>query len=474
MSAGLKIGLVTVDGVGVRNFIHGRFLRVAEAAGHEVTIFTGVPELALRSHCAVSSHVRIVEMPVYRESQQIRFFRRAAEQAHARWHATAAMMENARHRRVSMRSRSDLLNLAVTGTARCNATENGVRRLERLHHEAALKHPLVPWYRERLHKEAPDILLFTHQRPPQIVPLALAARSLDIQSAAFIFSWDNLSSKGRMPVSFDHFLVWSDLMKSELQQFYPEILPDRIHITGTPQFEPYVYEEYAPDPDVIDGLWLPDDAIVILYSCGDIATTPNDERYLAVLADAQCNGLFGNNVAIVVRPSPAESTARFDDVRREWPRLIWSAPDWVQTRLQHPEPWSQRIPNRRDISLLRGLLDRMVLNVNVASTITIDAALFDKPVINPAFGGTPEYPDIFDDNKYFNFDHYRPIVESGAVDVARSPVELVEAVRSRLLDPRSGNPARQALVARQISRSLHGTSERILNAVVRMTGALSP
>lgn len=470
MPKGLKIGLVAVDGVGVRNFIHGRFQQVAVAAGHALTVFSGVPEQALRSHCSLGAESRIVEMPVYRETQQIRFLRRATEHAHASWHATTAMKENARRGRVSLKSRSDALNLLLTATARCNATGDGVERLERLHHAFALKHPLVSWYMDRLREEAPDILLFTHQRPPQMVPLALAARRLGILTSAFIFSWDNLSSKGRMPAPFDHFLVWSDLMSAELQRFYPEINPERIHITGTPQFEPYVYDEYAPDPEVVGRLNISAEVPVIMYTCGDIATTPNDECYLSVLADAHQQGLFGEDAAIIVRPSPAESAARFDEIRAKWPALIWSPPDWIQTRIEHPEPWSQRIPNRRDITLLKYLLDRMTVNVNVASTITIDAALFDKPVVNPAFGGTVPFPHLFDDGKYFRFDHYRPIIESGAVDVARSPVELVGAVRRRLSDSGPGTTARRALVNSQIGLPLRGTSERIVTALERMAG----
>jgi hypothetical protein len=53
-----------------------------------------------------------------------------------------------------------------------------------------------------------------------------------------------MTSKGRIAAPFDHYMVWSDLMRDELQRFYPDVSPDRIHVVGTPQFDPYA------DPDL--------------------------------------------------------------------------------------------------------------------------------------------------------------------------------------------------------------------------------
>jgi len=43
--------------------------------------------------------------------------------------------------------------------------------------------------------------------------MVLAAKKSNILNATFIFSWDNLASKGRMAATFDHYLVWSNSMQ---------------------------------------------------------------------------------------------------------------------------------------------------------------------------------------------------------------------------------------------------------------------
>src|SRR6266478_6096928 len=99
----------------------------------------------------------------------------------------------------------------------------GIRILDRAHRWAARRGAAVGHYRQLLRRLKPSVLFCTHQRPPQIVAPVMAARSLGIPTATFIFSWDNLSSKARIAAPFDHFLVWSELMKDELLRYYPDV-----------------------------------------------------------------------------------------------------------------------------------------------------------------------------------------------------------------------------------------------------------
>jgi hypothetical protein len=98
-----------------------------------------------------------------------------------------------------------------------------------------------------LQEIAPSVVLSSSQQSPRVLLPVLAARSLGIPTAAFVASWDNLTSKGRIAAPFDHFLVWSAHMKGELLRFYPEVAADRVHVVGTPQFDPYA-ESSVPGP----------------------------------------------------------------------------------------------------------------------------------------------------------------------------------------------------------------------------------
>src|SRR4029077_17441432 len=66
--------------------------------------------------------------------------------------------------------------------------------------------------------------------------------------------------------------------------------------------------------------------------------------------------------------------------------------------------------------------------VNVASTIAIEAAIFDTPVVNVSFDG--EAPSEFarSARRYYRFTHYVNITRHDSVRVAEQPAELVEWV----------------------------------------------
>ena len=74
--------------------------------------------------------------------------------------------------------------------------------------------------------------------------------------------------------------------------------------------------------------------------------------------------------------------------------------------------WSRVVPLPEDVSFLADLVRHADVNINVASTMTLDFAVRDKPVVNVAFDvadpppfGVPLW------EHYYRFEHYRPVVE---------------------------------------------------------------
>ena len=464
----VKIFLAVTDGPGIRNFVHGRFLSVLKSAGLSVTIYSGVHTEALRATAGEQlDGIEICELPIYRETQFSHLLRKSVELAHMKRFGTMPMRLNLTGGAPRGMSRGAIGNRVAYSLGEICRRPGGIRRLSAQHERSVLSHPLTQHYRSLLRDAKPDLLFVTHQRPPQASPLVAAAKSLGIPTAAFIFSWDNLTSKGRIPIAYDHYLVWSDHMRSELMRFYPDVRPDCVHVVGTPQFEPYAYPEFGwPEERFSIELGLTAGHRRICFSCGDRSTSPNDPLYLRALAAANRAGAFEVPVDIVVRPSPAESDERFQPVIQEYPELKWSPPRWIQTRPAHPEPWSQRIPTVDDIHLLKSTIDYCDVNVNVASTMTLDFAQAGKPVVNVGFGGNGSGSPEYDDFIYYSFDHYRPVLELSAARLARTERELVGAVNSYLANPDLDAAGRKRLVDLQVGLPLRGTSERIVDTLL--------
>jgi hypothetical protein len=465
--------MLVTDGVGVRNFVHGRFLEVAMEAGLEVEVYLGVPLAAVDADIRRRGlSCRWLEMPIYRESPQSRFWRKTLELAHLKTHRTVSMQETLRRRRNSFSSLTGVLNSAADLFSTVCTTRKRILSLAAAHERSAAANPLTAWYRDKLRAWRPDLVFCTHQRPTQLVPVVAGAHGLGIPVASFIFSWDNLTSKGTMPARFDAFLVWSELMKSELWRFYPEIQSNRIKIVGAPQFEPYVYPQYGwSEAEFARQLGLRPGLRRLCFSCCDVTTSPNDPAYIRLLAEANEAGEFGEEIEIIVRPSPAEGDDRFAEVKRQFPTLKWSPPRWRQTRDAHPEPWSQRTPCREDLDLLKSVTQYCDLNVNIASTMSLDFAFAGRPVINVGLGHSGN-PHFAPDRYYYSFDHYVPIVKSGGVRVVYERKDLVEAVRRYLREPQLDAEGRERMKALEVGAPLRGTSERLLQALQEIDAAV--
>lgn len=457
------IALLVPDGVGVRNFVLTRFLRDASRE-NPVDVFHIMPDTALKSvQTDFDQSVRWHELVPYRQKTSTLVLQNAVGYAQMYWADTLAMrrLRNA-PARGSWKTRT--LTFCTKALGRFGSGPARMRVLDHLHYAAASKQHEVGHYLQVFQKQRPGILFCTHQRPSTVVPAVLAARSLGIPTATFIFSWDNITSKGRIAAPFDHFLVWSSHMRNELRRYYPDIPAANIHIVGTPQFEPYSDQTLLwPREEFFKRIGADSSRPLICYSGGDAGTCPEDQEHVRVLMDLIRAGRIHGRPQVIVRPVPVDDGARYSKTRAAYPELIFAQPRWEHTK---PGDWSRILPTREDIQFLANLTAHADLNVNLGSTMTLDFGLRDKPVVNVAFDVAD--PPIFGMpvwDYYYFFEHYRPVVALGAARFARTPDQLAEHINAYLADPALDREGRRKLAELQVGVPLGESNRRIINVL---------
>jgi hypothetical protein len=352
---------------------------------------------------------------------------------------------------------------------RAFATPRGIRYLDRWHCREVARVPQVAEYR-KLYKQAQATVFFcSHQRPLEILPATLAARSLGIPTATFIFSWDNLTSKGRIAAPFDHYLVWSDLMRQELLQYYPDVAPHRVHIVGTPQFDPYADRSLLWSRDEFFRRIGGDPARpMICYSGGDTGTAPEDHLHVDILMGLVQSRRIKRQPQVLVRPAPVDEGSRYLAVRGRYPEMIFAQPAWLDTE---PGNWARCIPKAEDVQFLANLTHHADVNVNLASTMTLDFAIHDRPVVNVAFDASDPPADgrlpLWE--YFYRFEHYRPVVKIGAARFARSADQLAEHINAYLENPALDREARQRFVALEVGVPVGESSLRLVETLKRIS-----
>lgn len=462
-----RIGVVIVDGVGYRNFILSSFLQELKEDKTEVIIFSGLKkEVYDLEHF---SNIKIIELHIYRENKASWVFRKGKELGHLqKFKHIFSISRTLQSHRNSKKDLRSLMNRFLIFYTSFFHSEKWINRFYKMQVASFKNNEVAKKYSLLLKENKCDLLFFTHQRPPYLAPLAIAAKKNNILTCSFIFSWDNLASKGRMAADFDYYVVWSDLMKEELLHFYPNTSEERAEVVGTPQFEPYVLPKFqTTKEDFTEKFNISADKKTICYSCGDVSTSKNDGLYIKCIAEAIIQKEI-EDVNFIVRTAPAEDGSRFSEIKKMYPFIIWNFPKWYLSRENHPEPWSQRIPTEEDVKDLRALLEFSDLGINMCSTMSLDFMIFDKPVINPVFGS--ETNGLYYDQRFLKYHHYQKVVNSGAVYISKNKEELIAAIKEALANPQKQAKERQNLLNLQIGKPLKGTSKRILETLNKFSG----
>lgn len=458
-----NIGVVITDGVGFRNFILSDFISEAKKEFNSIVFFSCLPISAYESF---QLDCKIIELEVFTEKFPTWFFRKTKEVAHLQLHKKGnfGIEDNLNANRSRSNNPRGLATKFIFGFTNMFHSEKWIQRYNTFQQLTFKSHTLTQAYEKLLVENNIDLLFFTHQRPPYIAPLIYAAEKLKLKTSAFIFSWDNLASKGRMAGNFDYYLVWSELMQSELLHFYRSIKAENIHIVGTPQFEPYVLERYQSTKEEFAQKFNIDSTKpTVFFSCGDVSTSPNDPVYIEAIAKGIVENKFIQAVNLLVRTSPAEEPARFKSLADKYPFIIWNYPDWFQARSNHQENWSQRIPSVNDVKNLRALLAYTDISVNMLSTMSLDNMLFQKPVINTVFGNGEN--GLKNDQRFFNYAHIKKVIDGNALWIAKNENELIEAINGYLQQPNLRLQEQNDMIQLQIGKPLLGTSANIVKVL---------
>jgi len=459
----MRLAMLVTDGFGVRNFILGKFLSLWTKDGSEVDLFHQIPTEALAEYQkGLSERISWHQLLLYEEKVPLFVVRQSTNYAQMNWARTQAMLRQLRSRRYGSARYRFLLRLSKL-IGKGFAEPSRIEFLSLLHLGMVKQTAAYRTYLSLFKQTRPDILFSTHQWNPAVAAPVAAAKTLGIPTATFIFSWDNLTSKGRIISPFDHYFLWSDLMRKELIRYHPSIREEQTHIIGTPQFDFYgdrsliwernhFFQHIGADPN----------RPLICYSGGHKSTHPDEEMYLRVLLEMIRSGQIENSPQVVFRVAPTDFHERFNEVLKDFPEIINLPPIWkIPT-----QPNEYACPMPADIVLLTNLLHYCDLNINLCSTMTIDFAIFDKPVINPAFDMTsPPIHGVPLWNFYYMFEHYRPVIDLNSVRVAHNSLEMAEHINLYLRHPELEREGRKRLVDLEINGSIGQANTQLVQVL---------
>jgi hypothetical protein len=297
------------------------------------------------------------------------------------------------------------------------------------------------------------------------IPLMRTARRRGVTCMVIDASWDNFTNK-LLPVrQADRLVVWNDIMKTQAITLHG-YRPDAVRVVGAPQFDVHFkpqaratreefFQRIAADPS----------RKLIVVTTTPRALYRHHDHVLRVLAEAIERGpLAGAQVLVRLHPRDDVDTYReFAGV----PHIIIEKPFRDTVKVADGLAIDVMPEHQRHLG---DTLCHADVVVNVASTITIEACIFDTPVVNICFDGPEEEPYVRSARRYYRFTHYVNITNRQAVRVAESADAMVEAVARYLADPALDAEGRRQVVADQCQFTDGRSASRVIAAVLDELG----
>lgn len=297
------------------------------------------------------------------------------------------------------------------------------------------------------------VVTLTPYHPPDQL-LLWAAHQQGLPSLSAIISFDNPTTRGRLPVLSDRILVWNQANLDQMERAYPELVPSQVQITGAPQFDLHRDRSRIVD----EATWrrrlgLPPDRPVILYGAGPELLLPDEASVVEAIDGAITAGRISGHPIVVLRGHPADPIDRWRDLERLDHVVV--SPGWG--RADGGLAW----PDRDEIDLQMSTLAHASVHVSICSSMAIDGAAFDRPVITPTFAPNASRSAQRRVRALYRQEHWQPIARSGGVTAVADLTELEAALTRHLEDPSLGRAGRARLVEELLTYDDGRSSERV-------------
>ncbi len=445
-----KIVAIFPRGEAIRNFAYGDVLETLQAQ-------CGCAILSVKPNDEIWKHLAdqcsaLEPLTEFHERYPVRILREVLDLAHGRWLWSEAAQERWRLRDSEAITVSEKIKRWGKKAAVAPLSNRaGLSLLSRTERTTSRTLNPTRHYLDLFRDWRPTLVFnASHVHSRNAIQAVQSAQWLGIPTASFIFSWDNLTSQGRVLPAYDYYLVWNDALKRQLLDIYPFIQAGQVFVTGTPQFDSHFQSKhYWSREDLCRRIGAVPDRPIVMYATGMPNHMPGEEQIVEGIADMLQKMRDHGPPQLVVRVYAKDRSGRFEALRKRrsdilFPRVPWEA-NWLT-------------PLPEDVPLWTNMLRHSTLGINVASTVSLELCMFDRPVINVGYNPPGVPASQMEYVRYYSFDHYAPIVASGAVSVAKSPVEMRLLLERTLADPGSAASNRRRLVQEMFGNTLDGES----------------
>lgn len=309
-------------------------------------------------------------------------------------------------------------------------------------------------------KYKPDLFFSTDIFSESDALFLREGRANKIPLIGMVRSWDNTTTKGVLRIVPEKIIVNSPLLKEELVKFHTCRSGD-IFVAGLPQFDSWPAGPKMGRREFFEQIGADPAKRLILFAPAGAILSDTDWQICQILKDAIQNGELPSNIQFLVRNHPhhpADLSKFAND-----PNFIIENPG-EKLAIKNDRTGGDLSPD--DNRHLMHSIYFSDLVMYIATSLSLDATVFDKPQIVVSFDGWEQRPYIKSVRRYHAEDNMRSLIALGGTKVAENKEELIKAINQYLNNPNLDSAGRRKIIERQMYKIDGQAGRRIGNLIL--------
>lgn len=268
--------------------------------------------------------------------------------------------------------------------------------------------------------------------------VVILAKKAKIPTVSINFTWDNLTSNGKLIRKTDYLIVWNNIIKKEAKDFHNYPL-ENVFVSGSLRFDCYFNKmdgELKKD-EFLKSKNLDPKLKTIFIATMSQNNYPAHAELIENILKFRDEGKIKENVNVFVRVHPKDSVSLYEHIIDANIKNFHI--EIAGKQIKKDGAKGQKIQmDEEDIVNLKNTLMNIDVSINPFSTMSLESMIFDKPVIN--IGLIEEYrPALY-------YLHYKPLLDAKSVRVAFDEEQLINHINSYLEDPKLNSKNRKKIV----------------------------
>ncbi|MFH1662271.1 MAG: radical SAM protein [Candidatus Falkowbacteria bacterium] len=312
-----------------------------------------------------------------------------------------------------------------------------IKILKKIYRKIDLTFLTTGEYSKYFEKYRPDLIFSTSIINHFDAEFLKEARQRKLKTIALVRSWDNVD-KILFRIEPDLLLVQNEIMKKEIKK-HQAFNIEKIKVVGFPQFDIYKdkniflsREQYCEKKN-----FNPDMPILFIGSEG--VWSEGDEKIFGKIIKARNNKIIPN-CNILIRPYfVTVKQNRYDIFSNEKNVFI---DDKFRKSDFFIDNWD---PSEEDNIDFTNSLFHSSMMITFASTLALDAACFNKPIIAITYG-VRIIDGVDRTHAMYDAEHYKLVIKENAISLVNNEKKLVEKIKFYLKHPGYKTKERKNLI----------------------------